>query len=553
MVQEKQLTAETVEATRVRLEKARKRCKFVGAAYLIGTLALIAALFLDFFTVGESKISALNFYNALILKGVPDLKTIVGILPNVLFALMIMVAVINFIRVCVALGKMKKAKDTPFEKYNHTVKRMGKAAGAFSGTLVTYVVTSMVVCSVCEAKLTFFALCAMGAGVFFHFFAGLIGGKTLWFDEGENGEILESKRNSSLFVFFLRNLIQIACVAGILFFFFKVNVLANAVALIADGKLGDLLSNIWELIIVVLQSLILVALIVLINHALRATEFNGKGMKGKGMKNFRVFSFMVTLFALACFFVAYFYAKVWDFEIAYIAAIALGGFLFDCIIKSKKGRKLLFVYTEEEPVQEAPKTPAYRVPIQCISQPGVFMQPNGRPVMVMPMQYMNVPTAIQATQPVVGGANAMQAANTAQQPAQPAANVQASAPANQAAAAQPAAATTAQPTQPAANVKPTAAPAQNAAVQNGANGGNVNNVAVAPVPVGYNNRPEPQMSPYYFDDLDALTFRWDLNGKERQVACPYCGQKIALTEGAPGYRCFNCGKVFRMEKPKTQN
>ena len=30
MVQEKQLTAETVEATRVRLEKARKGCKFVG-------------------------------------------------------------------------------------------------------------------------------------------------------------------------------------------------------------------------------------------------------------------------------------------------------------------------------------------------------------------------------------------------------------------------------------------------------------------------------------------------------------------------------------------
>ncbi|MBQ4269025.1 MAG: hypothetical protein IJB97_05180, partial [Clostridia bacterium] len=410
MVQEKQLTAETVEDARVRLEKARKRCKFVGATYLIGTIALIAALFLDFFAVGESKISALNFYNALILTGVPDLKKVVEILPNALFALMCVVAVINFIRVCAALGKMKKAKDTPFEKYNHTVKRMEKAAGAFSGTLVTYFVFTMIACSATATKPTFFALCAIGGGVVFHFFAGLIGGKTLWFDVGENGEILESKRNSSLFVFFLRNVIQIACVAGILFFFFKANAIPGAVTLLAEGKISDLLSNVWELILVAAQVLIVVALIVLVNHAFRATEFNGKGMKGKGMKNFRAFSFMVTLFALVAFFAVYFGTKAWSFELAYVAAIALGGFLFDCIIKSKKGRKLVCVYVEEEPEVEQPKkAPAYRVPIQCISQPGVFMQPNGRPVMVMPMQYMNAPTAIQATAPVAGGAMAQTA------------------------------------------------------------------------------------------------------------------------------------------------
>ena len=550
MVQEKQLTAETVEATRVRLEKARKRCKFVGAAYLIGTLVLLAALFLDFFTVGTNKISALNFYSALIIPSF-TLAKIVEILPNALFALMAFVAVFNFVRLCVALGKMKKQKDTPFEKYNHTVKRMWKTANAFSGTLVTYVVLTVIACSVSEAQPTVFALGAIAGGIFFHFLAGLVGGKTLWFDEGENGEILESKRNSSLFVFFLRNLIQIACVAGILFYFFKVSAIPGAVILVAEGNVSQLLSNMMELIVVVLCVLILIALIVLINHAFRPTEFNGSGMKGKGMKNFRVFSFIVTLLSLVIFFVVYFDTKVWTFEIAYMAAIALGGFLFDLLIKSKKTRKLLCVYVEEETVEEKPKNPAYRVPIQCISQPGVFMQPNGRPVMVMPMEYMNAPTRVQATQPAPMGATAAEAMQTAQTAAN-------GAPVNQGANGQSNAQPAANSTQPMANSVPTQT-AANGGMANGAAAtpanGNVTNVAAVgvPMPFNYENRPAPQKSPYYIDDIEALTFRWSLDGKDRQVACPYCGQKIALTEGAPGYRCFNCGRVFRMEKPKKQN
>ena len=46
--------------------------------------------------------------------------------------------------------------------------------------------------------------------------------------------------------------------------------------------------------------------------------------------------------------------KVWTFEIAYIAGIALVGFLFDLIIKSKKTRMLVCVYTEEAE-EEKPK------------------------------------------------------------------------------------------------------------------------------------------------------------------------------------------------------
>jgi DNA-directed RNA polymerase subunit RPC12/RpoP len=151
------------------------------------------------------------------------------------------------------------------------------------------------------------------------------------------------------------------------------------------------------------------------------------------------------------------------------------------------------------------------------------------------MEYMNAPVNVQATKPVVANANAVNETQTANQ-------------------------TAAQTAQPVANT----APAQNVANGNTAptnqgatpaNGGNVTNVAAGGIsmPYGYANRPAPQKSPYYADDMEALTFRWQLDGKDRQVACPYCGQKIALTEGAPGYRCFNCGRVFRMEKPKKDN
>ena len=72
-------------------------------------------------------------------------------------------------------------------------------------------------------------------------------------------------------------------------------------------------------------------------------------------------------------------------------------------------------------------------------------------------------------------------------------------------------------------------------------------VAARPAPVTPAQEPE---TPFY-DEWEGLVFEWDPDGKEREINCPHCGKKLRLKEGAPGYRCGECGKVFQLKKAET--
>jgi hypothetical protein len=75
------------------------------------------------------------------------------------------------------------------------------------------------------------------------------------------------------------------------------------------------------------------------------------------------------------------------------------------------------VKEEEKPAEAVAAAPAqqeattiYTLPVKCISEPGIFMQPNGTPVMIMPLlagaqrpEFMNVPAAPVVEAPVETG------------------------------------------------------------------------------------------------------------------------------------------------------
>ncbi len=478
-----------------RIKKARARCKAAATFYFIGLVVLIAALFLPMVTIGGVQISAITFYKPL-LKFEAKLteKMLIDFPVAALFALLVFVTAVNLIRMFAKVGKTGKKSTQPFAGFNGNVVALEKVSGIYSGTLVTYVIVAFASSLLLGVKPSMTVCAVVGVGTFFHFLAGLVGGRVIWFETDETGKrTAETKRGANLFLFFIRNVFQIAATAAFIWFFVaNATVNATVVKVSKDG-LGALTGNLYELIIFALQVVLLLLSFVLINHAFRATEFNRNGMKGKGMKNFRVFAFLSTLIALGWFVVDYLVAKAWAMGIVYVAASAFAGFLLDCIVSTKKNeRKTVVEYVEEEPpVEEPPKRMAYRVPLQCITQPGIFMQPNGQPVMVMPMQFM-----------------AQQQGPVAPQP---------------------------QPAQPVVAQNVVAAPVE----------------PVKEKPVGETTQPiekkrklpKPAPAPVV-DEMSEITYEWKENGPQTKVVCPYCKQNLSLKVGAPGHRCPSCGKVF---------
>ncbi len=470
------------ESMKKRIKKAHSMAKFAGALYLLGSIALFAFFFLPVLkiTVGAEvwKVSIATFFDPIAdFKAELSYNTVVLLPVAILYALMLVVGAINLITGFAQLSGLSKKNPTKMKGYNRNLYAMEKLGRCFSGTFITFIFSNLLIYSVSVAEYSFYVYIALGAGAIIHFLGGLVGGKIAYYDIEET--VVEYKRTSKISVFFLRNLLQILATAAIVWFFVR-NATLNGTMQILSFKGGwdRIVGDTTFLIDSCLQVALLVWLFVLINHVFHATEYNREGMKGNGMKNWRIFGFLTMGTAVAWLFVNQSLAGKWNLEILYIAIVAFAMFVLDLVIKSKKTGYVSS--TVELPVAQTVEesNPAYHVALHSITSPGVFMQPNGQPVMVMPMQ-QGRPAVAPTTCPPTFGACPM----TAPTP--------------------------------------------------------------APTPVQ-----EPEI-PFY-DEWEGLTFEWDPDGKEREIACPYCGKKLKLKEGAPGYRCGDCGKVFQLKKTPVE-
>lgn len=499
-----------------KIKKAHRKAKFAGALYLLGSILLFAFLFLSsiaaigltFFSVGDWSVAATNFYKPLLsFEAKLSTNTLVNVPVAVIFALMLVVGLINLLRSFSCLKWLSKKKATRKTGYNRNVYAMDKMASLYSGTLVTIVLGTVVACTITKVTVGWASYAALGVGVFLHFVAGLVGGKISLFDVEDT--VVETARESKMGVFFWRNLLQILFTGAIVYLFLQATTIREVIAeIITKGDALYWTKVLFSLLSVALQIAFLLWIFVLVNHALRATEFNRDGMKGKGMKNYKVFTMFAAITSAAWLVVRFLSEKnfVSDsafLQIVILTALAIVAFIFDCAVKTRvqnteEGEGEEAAQTEEQPAEVVQPyvMPAYRVPLQCITQPGIFLQPNGMPVMVMPMQR--------------GYALPVGAATPTQL-------------------------TTAAATPTAAPIIPQPAPVETPVMEA---------APAAPAPVE-----EPKM-PKTADDVLGLTYQWEANGKERTVSCPTCGKTLTVKEGAPGYRCPDCGKVFLLRKPQ---
>lgn len=502
-------------ALRKRVRKVHSKAGFAGTLYLLGALALAVLAFLPALNIGGEDLWVLTFYLPVqdALGGTIDW---IDVITAALYLWILLVVVINFFRCFSKLGWLTRRSSRYVNGYNRNMRAMEDMGKRFSGSLAAIVNLSLLIYvlqpNASSVAITNNAYVTLAAGLAIHFLAGLIAGKVSWFDvHGNGGNVEEVKRECGIFVYFFRNLAQFAAVAGILYFFLPQCTLGATIESWLGGVNpleGDLVTT---LVPVALQALIVLCMLVLIKHATAATEFNRLGMEGKGMKNYRVFSFFVFLLAGGAFAVDYILVKpdpiVYDF--VYVAAIAFGVFLVDCIFKTRVKKEAEEDY---DPIDEMEKNQASQ-PMPVYAGQGMPMQ-AGQPTVIYQQMPTNQPVYQQ--QPVY---IPVYYPYPLQQPA-------------------PAPAPAPAPVE----VKITTAPAP----------------APAPAKAPEHIKPEPspaekaKQEAMDKENAGAVEVEKPLDpNKEWKVRCPRCGKILSVRETSPYHRCPSCDKVFALRKFQT--
>lgn len=412
-------------ALRRRVAKVHAKAKFVGALYLLGALATVAFACLPMLNINGGELGVTNFWTPYQSLFAAEIMWH-GLIVATLYAIMLLVVVVNALGCFSKLGWLFTKRSARYVNgYNKNIRAMDQIGEKFSQSFATLISFTVLIWlmhpDAANVALTMYAYVALGVGLFVHFVTGLISGKVSRFKtQNSVGLPEEVKRECGLFVYFVRNVVQIAAIAGILWFFLSNSTMGDTLYSTLTG--GSPFAFDWLLVVVILtlEALIYLLTSALIKHAVSAKEYNLLGIEGAGMKKFRGCSFFVFLFSGIIAAIDYFYVipPVVNFPMIYVAAIAFVAFLFDCIVKSRKKEE---VEEEEEydPLEQMPSQAPVKKRVQ--QHPTVIynqVPAQQRPTVIYNQMPMPMPqSAQQVAQQQAAQRAAQQAAHQATQQA----------------------------------------------------------------------------------------------------------------------------------------
>lgn len=292
-----------------RIAKSQNRAKTVGFLYLLATLAITAVACLPIlsFSTLSTKLGVMEFWK--IFKGfsMDALKADVpSFLVAGLYGLLLLGLLINVFRVLKKLGWLCKKKASRLYGFNrnaYAMDDMGKIfSGSFSSVICFHFIMALVA-GVGNTKIEALGFVALGGGLFFHFFCGLLGGGVSLFEV--NDGIQEERRQVGYFMPLIRNLLQLACAGGVVYFFLKCSVLGEFAgnAVWQDGMAGfkrimDAVKQTpMDFVLLGLHALALVWILSMITYATGTTEFDMEGAETSGRLSYLFLSLLLAVTA----------------------------------------------------------------------------------------------------------------------------------------------------------------------------------------------------------------------------------------------------------------
>ncbi len=338
------------------------RAKFVGVLYLIGTVAFAALAILS--TMIDGTVLAINkafpllnlpvmtFYQPIVtlFENVNALTAdvLLAAVVGILYAILLLTIVINVFKALSKLGWLFKRRASYTNGFNRNMYAMDDLAKCFSSSfgaiLILYLQIYLLTASA-EVTVTvnMIGYITLAAGLALHLLCGVIGGTVTLFTTADNME--EEPREFGVFAFFVRNLIQLAATAAIVYFLAPQSGLLGGLKdivynVVEKSNTAWLMQNVMTLLPTAAELLAWVCISVLIKHAVSDTEFNRDCLDGAGMKNFTVFSLFAALLIAAIAVLPMLQmgaALTQEKMLAVIiaAAVAFVAFVLDCIVKPR--------------------------------------------------------------------------------------------------------------------------------------------------------------------------------------------------------------------------
>ncbi len=511
-----------------RINRNRKRARFVGILYLLATIALTVLAFVPLINFegleqSEVHLGITEFYKAFLDM---NLKTVAGVTEVIcsgIYVLLLLVLVINLFRTFGKLKWLNKKNANKTYGFNRPVYAMQDMGALFSGSFAILVIAYFLICMLCGVSIAFTEeyfrfLIVVGVASVVRLWTGFLGAKTGYYDI-EGKEVIEQKREIGRFVPVFRNLLQLVATFAILFFTLKVNEAESMVTPLLTNTIDEFMQDMMWFITIILQILAALCSFVLIKHATAATEYNIDGVDGAGMKNYRVFSFFVFLFALVAALIekAMLEKEELNINLLIVAGIAFAMFIVELILRNRPKayvektsaraddgeinvNALSGEYTERrgveyeeevEPIKGKAKTKE-REPERFDRSPIVMLPPIMSPMQTMYMQ-----------QPMYGAGQMY--------PFLPA-----------------------QPQQP--QMQPQAQPQQQTQPQ----------IQFVPYPISY---PQQQAVAPVREEGEEKEEQVEVNQEPLRVEvdCPTCGKRLIINHAVTYHRCPSCQKIFTAE------
>lgn len=343
------MTRVRTENTKLRrqIEISQGRAKLVGALYLLALIGFLIVSIFPAMSGGAVSLTVTQFYQPIKTafgSGFSGLKSlsfaqVQSLAVSVLYASMLLGLLINVLRGFSKLGWLFKKRASRINGVNRNMYAMDDLAKRFSGSLAAIISFNLLIYLLSgngSYSATIQGYLIVGVGLFLHFLLGTVGGTVVVFTVGEKPEKID--REKGLFIYLIRNILQVVAVGVILYFFAPHSVFASKLEEFFKALISGSSINYQDYLSVAVEVLAWIFIFVVIKHATADTEYNREGILGSGMRNFRIFTFFTFLAvgALIAFSYLGFYTAS-GANTAYIitAATALVAFILDCVIQPR--------------------------------------------------------------------------------------------------------------------------------------------------------------------------------------------------------------------------